>query len=248
MSYLLILSLSFQCLLDGLQQASRVNILPKWKFVYSRPAEYGDQLRFLQHAWEDAETDPRILALAWMESRIRPTIHKGDNGKACGVFQIHARYSYPAFTRGHWNNWNPEEHKEAIQKECVKLKHPKYAVQVMRKFLHLFDEEDLHSCHHQSGIRGPCNDWYKQRLDYWITFFQYKLVTCSNGDMSMAMMRTGTPTSATPIEMVQGYLDGMQGKSPSSQSDVYKTGYELALKVKRGETEAPAWAITHQNG
>ena len=64
----------------------------------------------------------------------------------------------------------------------------------------------------------------------------------------MAMMRTGTPASATPLEMVQGYLDGMQGKPMSSEADVYKTGYELALKVKKGEAEAPAWAVTSVNG
>ncbi len=251
MPHLLILTLSFHCMMDSLQYASRVNIEPNWKFHYSKPANYSDQIRLLQHAWEDGNPDPRLLALAWMESRIRPNVNRGDNGRACGVFQIHARYSYPQFTRGHWNGWKPEEHKDAIQKECVKLKNPntKYSVEVMKKFLTLFDDKDLHPCHHQSGINGTCDAWYKKRLDYWITYFQYKIVTCSDkGVQNMAMMRTGTPASATPVEMVQGYLDGIQGKPMNSQADVYKAGYELALKVKKGEAEAPSWAVSQNNG
>ncbi len=253
MSYLIILALSFQCMMDSLQQASKVHIEiePKWRFKYSKPANYTDQVRFLQQTWIDEKPDPRLLALAWMESRIRPNVGLGDNGRACGLFQIHARYSYPQFIRGHWNDWDEKEHQVAIQKECTKLKNPdsKYSVQVMRKYLSIFDEKGLHPCHHQSGVKGTCDSWYKSRLDYWITFFQYKLVTCSDkGELAMAMMRTGTPASATPIEMVQGYLDGMQGKPMSSEADVYKTGYELALKVKKGEAEAPAWAVTSVNG
>lgn len=248
MSNIVILALSFQCMMESLQQASKVHINPKWKFTQSKAAPYRDQMLLLQSAWDDENTDPRLLALAWMESRIRPSVNKGDNGKACGVYQIHARYSYPAFTRGHWNEWNPAEHTAEIQKECVKLRQPAYSVSVMKRYLSIFDDNDLHPCHHQSGVKGTCNKWYKQRLDYWITYFQYKITTCSKGQTQMAMTRTGSPAVATPVEMVQGYLDGMQGKSPASTSEVYKAGYDLALSVKAGKSEAPAWALTAQNG
>ena len=59
----------------------------------------------------------------------------------------------------------------------------------------------------------------------------------------MAMKKTGNPVSAVPALKVQGYLDAQNGKEAVSPDDeVYMSGYNLALSVKKGETEKPTWA------
>ena len=59
----------------------------------------------------------------------------------------------------------------------------------------------------------------------------------------MAMKKTGNPVSAVPALKVQGYLDAQNDKEAVSPNDeVYMSGYNLALAVKKGETEKPTWA------
>jgi hypothetical protein len=106
------------------------------------------------------------------------------------------------------------------------------------------DERDLHPCHHNSGIYGKCNTWYKERLDFVNTYLKLSKVLCGQKKESdMAMMKTGNPTSAIPTQMIQGYLDSMADKPKQSEDEVYLSGYDLAESVKKGEKEAPAWAV-----
>jgi hypothetical protein len=59
----------------------------------------------------------------------------------------------------------------------------------------------------------------------------------------MAMIKTGNPIPTVPVDMVQGYIDAMAEKPASSTDAVYKSGYDLALLVKEGKAEPPAWSL-----
>jgi hypothetical protein len=179
MIYVLIHALSFQCMVDSMKKASETEIGYKWKIVKSYPEKKKRLSKILKHSWKNNNVDSRILALSWIESRLRPNVRVGDQGKACGTFQIHARYSYPMFRRkGGWKNWKEGENKNEIQKECKKLRNVKYSVNTLRRLLKILDKKNLHSCHHNSGIYGKCNVWYKKRVDFWINYFNYSKYTC----------------------------------------------------------------------
>ena len=247
MNLLIILGLSFQCMLDSLSYASSYHIAPGWKFVQSRPTSQRQLKRYLRELTriDSDQIDSRILALSWIESRIRPRVRRGDRGKACGMFQIHARYSYPMFRRRRgFNGWVEEEQQEEIGRECRRLESIRYSVNTMERYLSKMDERGLHPCHHNSGFYGKCNTWYKQRLDYWTTYFDLANFMCNERTVNiMAMMRTGNPIPTAPANMIQGYLDAMGGKPPQSEDTVYKSGYDLAKLVQEGKAEAPSWAV-----
>lgn len=246
MNLLLILGLSFQCMLNHMSYASSIHIKPGWHMIQSRPTSERQLKRFLRELTKDDEDsiDPRILALSWIESRIRPGIHRGDRGRACGMFQIHARYSYPMFRRRRgFIGWEESEEKSTISRECSKLESIRYSVDTMRRLLSKMDERDLHPCHHNSGFYGKCDTWYKQRIDYWTTYFKVVNFMCNERTIEiMAMMRTGNPIPTAPATMMQGYLDAMDGKSLQSEDPTYKTGYDLAKLVQEGKASPPAWA------
>lgn len=246
MNILLILSLSFQCMLDTVSYASSVHIERGWNISQHRPASKRQLSRYLKHLMDDDTqyVDSRILAISWIESRIRPRIRRGDRGKACGMFQIHARYSYPMFRRRRgFNGWVENEQKEAISRECRKLENISYSVNTMERYLTLMDKRDLHPCHHNSGFYGRCNTWYKQRLDFWISYFEVANFMCNERTINiMAMLKTGNPIPTAPATMLQGYLDAMGGKEPQSEDTTYRSGYELAKLVKEGKAQPPSWA------
>lgn len=235
-----------QCMLKAMSEASATEILKGWKFTINRPARQ-PQLKFLLKnvREEDGSIDSRVLALSWMENRMRIGAKRGDRGKACGIFQIHARHSYPMFRRkGGWRDWDAKEESREISSECRKLERTKYSISTMRKLLDLMDKNDLHPCHHNSGVKGKCNAWYKRRLDHWITYFDQHQVLCDRRVQTiMAMLKTGNPIPTAPAPLMQGYLDAMSGKDAQSDDSVYKSGYDLANLVKEGKAEAPSWAV-----
>ena len=246
MSLLIFLGLSFQCMLDTVSHASSVDIDRGWEMTYYRPTSKKQLSRYLKQLMsEDTHyVDSRILAISWIESRIRPRVKRGDKGKACGMFQIHARYSYPMFRRRKgFKGWIEAEQKDVINRECSKLENIRYSVNTMERLLNLMDKRQLHPCHHNSGFYGRCNTWYKQRLDFWISYFEVANFMCNEKVIDiMAMMRTGNPIPTAPASMIQGYLDGMGGKEPQSEDTIYKSGYDLAKLVQEGKAEAPVWA------
>ena len=240
------MSLSFQCMVNTMTHASSYHISPGWRFTQHRPAPKSHLKRYLKALLKDQEViDSRILAISWIESRLRPYIHRGDRGKACGLFQIHARYSYPLFRRkGGFSGWVESEEKQAISRECRKLENISYAIDTVERLLKMMDDKNLHPCHHNSGFYGKCNTWYKQRLDYWVTYFEIAQFVCDDERKIdfMAMMRTGNPIPTAPANMIQGYIDAMGGKDPQSEDSVYKSGYDLAKLVQEGKAQPPTWA------
>ena len=247
---ILMLSLSSQCFVDQMQWASKVEILKPFSFHVSTR---GANKKFLKKLYKLAEKkndkiDSRYFALAWMESRLRPFPNLGDRGKACGIYQIHARHSFPMFRRRKgYVGWDEKEDtsKRLVRSECAKLRGVTYAVDTLSKFLRIHDKKQLPPCHHNSGVYGKCHPWYKERLDFWMLYFEASKVICDERiQKAMAMMRTGSPVPTAPTDKIQGYLDGMAGKEPQKKDDeVYMAGYELADRVKKGEEEAPSWAV-----
>lgn len=242
MSYVLIMSIFTQCMVMDVHKLSGIEITKEGSVMYRKAPP--KQIRRLVETWvkKSPELDVRLLSLAWMESRLRTYSKRGDRGKACGLYQIHARHSYPLFRRrGGYRDWKENEHKREIALECAKLEGLDYSMDTMRRLLGLIDRKDRHPCHHNSGIYGKCDSWYKERLDMITQALLNSKQKCQK-ENDMAMTRTGTPVSAAPTEKVQGYLDCMAGKDPAKTDEVYMSGYALAQQVKKGEAEAPVWA------
>jgi hypothetical protein len=140
--------------------------------------------------------------------------------------------------------WVESEESVKINRECAKLESIRYSVRTVQKLIRKMDERGLHPCHHNSGFYGKCNTWYKQRLEYWITYFNFAKLMCNERIVKiMSMMKTGVPIPTAPANLIQGYLDAMGGKPPQSEDSVYNSGYDLAKLVKEGKSEAPAWAV-----
>lgn len=239
-----------QCFLEKLEWASHIEITKPFNL---NTTYRGTSRRFVKRLYEEVikkegEADPRYFALAWMESRLRPRPPIGDKGKACGIYQIHARHTYPMFRRKRgyvgWDEKDPNS-KRIIRGECGKLRSTPYAVDTLSRLLNILDDKGLPPCHHNSGIYGKCNPWYAERVDFWVGYFTIAKILCSEKVITtMAMMKTGNPVASAPTDKVQGYLDFMAGKDPQKKEDeVYMSGYSLAEKVKSGEETAPVWAI-----
>lgn len=128
---------------------------------------------------QNGEIDSRILAIAWVESRLNINVKRGDRGKACGIFQIHARYSFPYLRRKkRFSGWIEKKEKLNIEKECKRLEKVNYSIKTMTKYLEIMDNKDLHPCHHNSGFKGKCNSWYKKKVDFWTYFFELSRISC----------------------------------------------------------------------
>lgn len=186
MYYLLLYALSFNCMVDAMSNASGTEIKKskkEWKIIKAYPEKRKRLEGLLKHSWKYNDVDSRILAISWIESRLRPNVRTGDRGKACGTFQIHARYSYPMFRRkGGFRNWKENKFQKQIKSECNKLRKVKYSVNTMQRLLKMMDKKDLHACHHNSGFYGRCNTWYKKRVDFWINYFNFSKVACKQNN------------------------------------------------------------------
>jgi len=246
MMYLLPVFLSLSCFLSKLEWASRVEIEKPFELVEVGGQPDVDYLtRLYEASHKEGELDVRVLALAWMETRLKSRHSIGDSGRACGPFQIHARYSYPLFRRKNGAvGWVEKNERETIQVECGRLKRLDYSADTVHRLLDYFDHRQMPPCHHNSGF-GRCDSWYEERLDFWVTYFQTQKLLCDERMIeTMAMMKTGTPVASAPNEKVQGYLDAMAGKPAENQNNpIYMAGYALAERVKKGEEEAPTWAL-----
>ncbi len=186
MYYILLYALSFNCMVDAMSKASETEIKKskkEWRIIKSYPEKRKRLKGLLKHSWKNNDVDSRILAISWIESRLRPNVRSGDRGKACGTFQIHARYSYPMFRRkGGFKNWKEINFQKQIKSECNKLRKVKYSVNTMKRLLKMMDKKDLHACHHNSGFYGRCNTWYKKRVDFWIHYFNFSKFTCQQNN------------------------------------------------------------------
>ena len=192
MNFILIAALSFQCMLTTMENASQVEIKKNWRIVKTVPEKKRNLKKILKQFWKNNDVDSRMIALSWVESRLRYRIKNGDRGKACGIFQIHARYSYPMFRRkGGFRNWKEKDNKVKIKSECNKLQSVKYSVNTLEKYLKIFDKRNLHVCHHNSGIYGKCNTWYKKRVDFLVNYFNFNKVLCT--------------INSTPVEVKEFY-------------------------------------------
>ena len=188
---LLIFSLlNINCFLEAMEFASKTELYEnkqnskELKLKFYKPTKKKHLKMFLKQVLKNNKLDERILTLSWMESRMRPFVKRGDKGKACGTFQIHARHSYPMFRRKlGYRNWNPKESRNAmyINAECRRLEKLSYSVNTLKKYLKIFDKKKLHICHHNSGAYAKCNNWYKKRVDYWLTYFKMSKLICKGG-------------------------------------------------------------------
>lgn len=173
MTYLIVISTLFQCMLNTLETASSVEIKKDWSYVKVRPSKKKHLEKYLVNT-----SDARIYAVAHLESRMRP-VKPGDDGRACGIFQIHARYSYPLFRRKRgFVGWDEKSSSDKIEKECDKLMDTRYSISTMVKLTAMMDEKGLHLCHHNSGFYGKCDEWYKKRLDFWTSYFEISKLLC----------------------------------------------------------------------
>lgn len=180
---LLATALNFQCFLHYVQKASGVEIKKDFSFYHGRQTKKQHLEILLKKIWNNGEPNSTILALSWMESRLRPFVRRGDAGQACGTFQIHARHSYPMFRRkSGYRNWKPksQKHKRLVNQECRKLETLDYSINTLEKYLDLFNKHKKHPCHHNSGIKGKCNLWYKKRLNYFLAYFELSKTLCKN--------------------------------------------------------------------
>lgn len=178
----ILLALSLQCFTDHVKFLSSVEITKDMKVSVHR-AVPDRKMNRLINTWIKVsdDQDVRILSLAWMESRLRPWVRRGDRGKACGMHQIHARYSYPLFSRKRgFNGWDEKtlRSRNQIRRECARLEVSKYSMSTMEKLLDIFDRKDKHPCHHNSGVYGECNEWYKTRLEVVTIYLYYAKYVC----------------------------------------------------------------------
>ena len=168
-------------MLNAMENASAVEIKKGFIISETIPEKRSKLNNILTASIKNNDVDSRIFALSWIETRMRSNTRNGDQGKACGIFQIHARYSYPMFRRKYgFRNWKESKNKNIIKYECNKLRKVKYSVNTINKYLKIFDKRNLHVCHHNSGIYGKCNKWYKKRVEFFLNYFNFNKVLCSN--------------------------------------------------------------------
>jgi len=179
----IVLSLYFNCILDSFHFATSVELKQNKIYIY-KPAKKKNLSKLLNAILSNnnGSLDERYLSIALNESRGRINVHRGDKGRACGVFQIHARYSYPSYGLKSYKQklaWKKSPNPLKIYQECKKLSKVNYSVKVMKFYLKLMDNRNKHSCHHNTGIYSKhCNLWYKQRINIWNAYFQANNLIC----------------------------------------------------------------------
>jgi hypothetical protein len=246
LNLLLATSMIFQCFVEVVHESSKYHITRPFKFHKNKRGAKKKRIeKLVREVWEEGGADVRFLAISWVESRLRLKIRRGDKGKACGTFQIHARHSYPLFRRKKgYVDWDESENKPQIERECQKLENISYSIDTQSRLLSMMDKRGLHTCHHNSGFYGKCSTFYRQRIDFWVSYYSIAQYLCNERSLIMAMLKIGAPALATPLEKIQGYLDSIKNKEAQSDSELYMEGYNLASKVKLGEESAPVWAPT----
>jgi hypothetical protein len=181
MFYILaILNLTPQCMIEATNTISKIEIKKNFEIVKVKNNRKKSVKSLFKYSWENDNIDSRLIALSWIESRLNVNVRKGDKGKACGTYQIHARYSYPMFRRRKgFSGWKESENLEKIDKECNKLQKTSYSVKTMKKLLNILDNKKLHMCHHNSGVYGKCNSFYKKRTDFLYLYLELSKISCS---------------------------------------------------------------------
>lgn len=111
------------------------------------------------------ELDLDLLSIAWIESRFKRNIRRGDRRRACGLWQMHARFSYPMFVRKSWANWSEDRFKTQIDKECRKLETITYGAKQTKKYITHIKSRGKHLCHYNSGVGGKCSRKYRKKFD-----------------------------------------------------------------------------------
>jgi len=183
MTFLLLLSLNLNCFAQYVHKASGIEIR-KDKIQQTRKtrSHHVNVLLSVLHREGKGKIDSRILAVAYLENRLRIYAKRGDRGQACGIFQIHAKHSYPMFHRKRgFIGWKPKENKNIVHilRECSKLENVNYSVKTMNRFVGMMEDRKLHVCHHNSGFKGKCNSWYKKRLNVLYMYFETAKLLCS---------------------------------------------------------------------
>ena len=187
MNFLIILAaLNLTCFTNYVHRASGVEIR-KNKLIKARKTSLRNVKTLISAIKKQNDEDSRLLAVAYLESRLRLYSKRGDKGQACGIFQIHAKYSYPMFHRKRgfidWNEKHPIS-RVKIQKECNKLNNVNYSIKTMNKLIDIMDGKGLHPCHHNSGFYGKCNTWYKQRINILVPYFEIAKLMCKTNNTS----------------------------------------------------------------
>lgn len=170
-------------MLDSLHFASSVELKQNKIYTY-KPAKRKNLSKLLNAIYTNNNglLDGRYLSIALNESRGRINVHRGDKGRACGVFQIHARYSYPSYQLKTYKQrlaWKKNPNPIKIYQECKNLTKLNYSVKVMKFYLKMMDKRKKHACHHNTGIYSKyCNPWYKKRINIWNAYFSVNNFIC----------------------------------------------------------------------
>ena len=92
MNFLIILAaLNLTCFTNYVHRASGVEIR-KNKLIKARKTSLRNVKTLISAIKKQNDVDSRLLAVAYLESRLRLYSKRGDKGQACGIFQIHAKY------------------------------------------------------------------------------------------------------------------------------------------------------------
>ena len=127
--------------------------------------KHAERLYEASYNLESRTPDVDLLSIAWIESRFKKGIKRGDNKKACGLWQMHARFSYPMFVRKSWSGWSEKKFKLSIQKECKRLEVVEYGAMQTKKYISYLKSKGKHLCHYNSGIKGKCSKKYRKKFD-----------------------------------------------------------------------------------
>lgn len=152
-------------------------------FIYYEKGQieksHAENLFDLSYDLNSGYVDIDLLSLGWIESRLKKRVKRGDKGRACGQWQMHARLSYPQFVRKSWRNWNEKKFSFQIEKECKRLEKIKYASIQTKKYIALIKKRKKHMCHYNSGIGSKCSKRYKNKFDAIHKAFTDSVFVCS---------------------------------------------------------------------
>lgn len=139
--------------------------ISKEKFVYYKSSITKSHAeKVYESVLFDGTVNLDLLSIAWVESRFKKNIKRGDSGRACGQFQMHARFSYPLFVRKSWVNWSEKAFKKEIEKECRNLESLKYGAYQTKKMVDILKSKNLPLCNYNSGIKGKCSKKYEKSI------------------------------------------------------------------------------------
>lgn len=141
----------------------------KDKFIFYENGQikqaHAEKLFDLSYDQKSEMIDIDLLSLGWIETRLKSKVKRGDNGRACGQWQMHARLSYPQFVRRSWKDWDEKKFSLQIKKECKRLEKIKYASRQTKKYIAMIKKRKKHMCHYNSGIGSKCSSLYRKKFD-----------------------------------------------------------------------------------